>query len=502
MALTDEEKESIKELKNQQALTRRPVAPLLEEILYDPFPVLDHGFVRVVDYLGDDSAVVQAARVSYGKGTTKVRDDRGLIRYLMRHRHSTPFEMCELKLHVKLPIFVARQWIRHRTACLSGDTLVFFEIPGEKGCPQIQRVPIQDIYEAWRSCESPEERSNHPLLSLPIRICNEETGRMETSRITNVWSTGLRPVFQVILENDISIYMTKDHLCFTEEGWMTITESSSVNYSPIGTEAVWDPNGLRLGVDLDALERLESNTQGTYYGTNLFGFGKIKKIIFVGDRITYDLQVEHPAHNFIANGFIIHNSVNEYSGRYSILDQEFYLPEPEHLGVQSTSNRQGRAESVPKEQAAEILQLLKEDAELCYRHYQSFLGEDSEEKDPNRLPLARELARMNLTLNYYTQWYWKVDLQNLLHFLYLRMDPHAQYEIRVYAEAIAKIVEKWVPFCWEAFLDYRKEAEEFSRLEVEAVRAMLRGEQPNLSSIGLSKREQDEFWQKLQLPPR
>ncbi len=311
MSLTSAERESIAQAQAHQEKTRRPTVPALEELLYQPIPVLDHGLIRVIDYMGDDGAIVQAARVSYGRGTTQVRDDRGLIRYLVRHRHTTPLEMCEIKLHVKLPIFVARQWIRHRTA-----------------------------------------------------------------------------------------------------------------------------------------------------------------------------------------------NVNETSGRYSLLDREFYVPLAEDLGVQSQQNRQGRGDALPAERADQILRLLRDDATRCYDHYLDMLNEDPHgqplrEGDPS---LSRELARMNLTLNYYTQWYWKIDLHNLLHFLALRMDPHAQYEIRVYADAIGAIVERWVPAAWEAFRDYRLHAAEFSRQELSAIQALLRGEQPDLPGLGLSKREQGEFLRKLGLP--
>ena len=308
--LKSDERAAIDEAYAAQSVTRRPTVPALEEVLYRPLPVLDYGFVRVIDYMGDDAAIVQAARVSYGRGTSKMRDDRGLIRYLMRHRHTTPFEMCELKLHVKLPIFVARQWIRHRTA-----------------------------------------------------------------------------------------------------------------------------------------------------------------------------------------------SVNEYSARYSILDREFYLPEPAILAEQSRTNRQGRETTLSPGQAAAVLDILRDDALRCYDHYEELLNEDelgSARRD-DAPQLARELARMNLTLNYYTQWYWKVDLHNLLHFLSLRMDPHAQYEIRVYADVIGSLVEKWVPLAWEAFRDYRLQGMSLSRMEVLAVEALLRGERPDYAALGLSAREERELRDKLGL---
>jgi thymidylate synthase (FAD) len=304
MPLTESQIAEIAALRAQSATTARPTVPALEAMLYTPIEILDHGFVRVIDYMGDDAAIVQAARVSYGRGTRRVSEDAGLIRYLMRHRHSTPFEMCEIKYHVKLPIFVARQWIRHRTA-----------------------------------------------------------------------------------------------------------------------------------------------------------------------------------------------NVNEYSARYSILDREFYIPEPEHLAAQSLSNRQGRGDVLAGEEAAEVLTLLREDAARNYDHYAAMLNEDADGKpaDPSRQGLARELARMNLTLNTYTQWYWKTDLHNLFHFLSLRADAHAQYEIRVYAEAMLRTVDAWVPLASQAFRDYRLGAATLSAGMLEAVKRMLSGEAVTQSDSGLNRREWAEL---------
>ena len=310
MKLTDQQ---IKEIKNQQSQenkTKRVVAPELENILYDAIPILDHGFIRVIDYMGDDSSIVQAARVSYGKGTKKVSTDAGLIKYLMRHWHSTPFEMCEIKYHVKLPIFIARQWIRHRTA-----------------------------------------------------------------------------------------------------------------------------------------------------------------------------------------------NVNEYSARYSILDKEFYLPEPNHLAAQSKNNRQGRGDILQGEQAKKVLELLKGDAERTYDNYEKMLNEryDGSIIDENQDGLARELARMNLTLGTYTQWYWKTDLLNLMNFLRLRADHHAQYEIRAYADVMLDTLKKWVPITFEAFLDYRVGGTEVSSKGKEVLKKLISGENIDLESSGLSKREWNELMEAFEI---
>jgi thymidylate synthase (FAD) len=304
MELTSEQKKEIQEQQSQSNSTKRVTSPELEKVLYEAIPVLDHGFIRVIDYMGDDSSIVQSARVSYGKGTKKVSTDEGLIRYLMRHWHSTPFEMCEIKYHVKLPIFIARQWIRHRTA-----------------------------------------------------------------------------------------------------------------------------------------------------------------------------------------------NVNEYSARYSILDKEFYIPAKEQLSAQATTNRQGRGDLITGQQADEVLKILKDDAVRTYDNYEKMLNErfDGTIIDEKKSGLARELARMNLTLNSYTQWYWKTDLLNLMNFLFLRGDSHAQYEIRVYAEKMLDTVKKWVPITHAAFLDYRVGAAHLSSKGLKIVKSMINGNKIGYEDSGLSKREWNEL---------
>jgi thymidylate synthase (FAD) len=308
MPLNRDQQAEIEAQRAESFTTRRATVPALEEVLFTAIPVLDHGFIRVVDYMGDDAAVVQAARVSYGRGTKKVSDDRGLINYLMRHRHTTPFEMCEIKFHVKLPIFVARQWIRHRTA-----------------------------------------------------------------------------------------------------------------------------------------------------------------------------------------------SVNEYSARYSILDREFYIPAAEHLAAQSPVNRQGRGDLLAGDEAKRVFELLRRDAEQSYASYEEMLNLDEagNTRDATKQGLARELARMNLTVNFYTQWYWKTDLYNFMHFLSLRADSHSQYEIRVYAEAMLDVLKRWAPLTYDAFKDYRVGGVALSAKALALVKRMLAGEAVDQKASGLSAREWREVMEAL-----
>ena len=302
MALTDDQLAEIEALRGETGPTRRATVASLEEILYRPLPVLDHGFIRVVDYMGDDAAVVQAARVSYGKGTRHVSSDRGLINYLMRHRHTSPFEMCEIKLHVKLPIFVARQWIGHRTA-----------------------------------------------------------------------------------------------------------------------------------------------------------------------------------------------NVNEYSARYSVVEDQVYLPEPAQMAAQAKTNRQGRGDMLPEAVAEQFRLRLRQGAADAFAAYRDMLGSD----DPDSPGLARELARIGLPLNTYSEWYWKTDLHNLLHFIGLRADPHAQYEIRAYAEVLLDIARRWVPLTAAAFAEYRLGATLLSATGLAVLRRMLDGEEVTQAGSGLAAGEWRELMQVL-----
>ena len=306
--MKNKESNEIKNLRSKVKKTLRVTSSSLESILYKPFKVLDSGFIRVIDYMGDDSAIVQSARVSYGEGTKKVSNDKGLIRYLMKNWHTTPFEMCEIKFHIKLPIFIARQWIRHRTA-----------------------------------------------------------------------------------------------------------------------------------------------------------------------------------------------NVNEYSARYSILDKEFYIPRPEHMSSQSATNKQGRGSNLSKKDTEKFIKILKDDADRNYKHYENMLNENQSGEiiNDDKEGLSRELARINLTLNTYTQWYWKIDLHNLLHFLYLREDAHAQYEIQAYAEIILnKIVKRWVPHTYSAFKEFQLESYNLSKTAIEVIKKKLQGKKISYEKSGLSKREWAELTNK------
>ena len=206
---------------------------------------------------------------------------------------------------------------------------------------------------------------------------------------------------------------------------------------------------------------------------------------------------------FIARQWIRHRTanVNEYSARYSILDKEFYIPSAENLAAQSAINNQGRGDALTDDEASNVIQILKKDAEQTYSNYETLLNENSGGNiiDESKSGIARELARMNLTLNTYTQWYWKIDLNNLLHFLALRADDHAQYEIRVYADIMLDIVKRWVPLTYAAFEDYRIGGTELSAKEITLMKKLLKGEKVSYEEEGLSKREWSELQKKFDI---
>lgn len=419
--------------------TRRPLSEGMEEHLGKYYRILDKGFVSVVDYMGTEDCIGQAARVSYGKGTKTTRDNAGLINYLIANHHNTPLEMLEIKIHVKLPVFVARQWIRHRTACLAGDTKLDFS---DEESGTTRRIAIVDFYDIWKCERIAEEQLNRKpdpssITKKNLKNINEDTLETRHTKVTDIWESGVKKVYEVILSSGQKIKMTKDHRCFTNQGWYTLKEIWNFDYDTQNFQMCCLDSQLR--------------------------FVDIASVTYVGEEMTYDLSVEDPYHNFVANGIVVHNSVNEYSARYSILDREFYIPEEKHLAAQSKTNNQGRGSILEGKEAQRVLDILKEDSDRSYDHYEEMISQEGQNG------LARELARMNLPTNIYTQWYWKTNLHNLLHFLRLRADGHAQFEIRVYAEALLEIVKDWVPTVHSAFVKNILETETFTLQQLQVL---------------------------------
>jgi thymidylate synthase (FAD) len=471
--------------------TKRPTVPAAEEILGLYHPVLDHGFVSLIDYMGSDESIERAARVSYGYGTRPQSQTRGLVRYLRRHLHTTPSEMVELKFHCAMPIFVARQWIRHRTACLAEGTEVYFDLPGDaqRRGARPYKLNIEDVWQRFRPArgEPDRERERQPagdrLRRMRLRQLDEDTLRIGQTRLVDVYRNGPKPVFRMVLADGKRIAATADHRFLFANGWGTLRDSAGLEHR--GGRAVWNRGEHYVRVngreaDVVRIERFE----------------------YVGLRETFDLEVEGPHHNFIANGIVTHNSVNEYSGRYSLMPLLFYRPEPEQVAAQSHSNRQGReAASVAGETYRRAIEGWQAAREAAAGAYEWLLGED----------VARELARIDLPLSTYTQWYWKIDLHNLIHFLTLRVDPHAQWEIRQFAIVMAGMLKRVAPLSYEAWIDYQVCGARLSHGELEVLRRLLEVRDGKIASredagvlgteemaeLGLSKREARELLDKL-----
>ena len=494
--------------------TRRPTTPEAEEILGLYYPVLDHGFVSLVDYMGSDESIEHAARVSYGFGTRKRSATRGLIRYLRRHLHTTPSEMVELKFHCAMPMFVARQWVRHRTACLAEGTEVFFDLPGAeaRGRRQLYKLPIEEIWRRFqptRNRTRPDKQRNpfhrrDRLRRMKLRQVNEDTLACQHTRIVDVYRNGPKPVFRMVLEDGKSIEATSDHRFLFGTGWDTLGRATGLRET--GGRAVWRHGDYFVYVNGAAEERPERRRSlaGSIAGRELefverlggppvksewvprpripwnrldkAKLVRIKRIEFVGERETYDLEVEGPYHNFVANGIVTHNSINEYSGRYSLMPLLFYSPDPGNFSLQSSVNNQGReADAAPERLYGDAIRRWEEVRSSASRAYAWMVQED----------VARELARIDLPLSTYTQWYWKIDLHNLLHFLTLRVDDHAQWEIQEFGRVMAGMLKRVAPLSFEAWIDYQVCGDKLSRMEIEALARLLEPDEDG----GLAVRE-------------
>ncbi|MXY31511.1 MAG: FAD-dependent thymidylate synthase [Gammaproteobacteria bacterium] len=466
--------------------TRRPTTPEAEEILGLYYPVLDHGFVSLVDYMGTDESIEHAARVSYGYGTRRRSATRGLIRYLRRHLHTTPSEMVELKFHCAMPMFVARQWVRHRTACLAEGTEVFFDLPGAeaRGRRQLYKLPIEEIWRRFqptRNRTRPDKQRNpffrrDRVRRMKLRQVNEDTLAFQHTRIVDVYRNGPKPVFRMVLEDGKSIEATSDHRFLFADGWNTLGAASRLR--EIGGRAVWQPGDYFVYVNGAAEERPAFYRdpiwlQREYRGSGSLAIAsrldkaklvRIKHFEFVGERETYDLEVKGPYHNFVANGVVTHNSINEYSGRYSLMPLLFYSPDRENFSLQSTSNNQGREEdAAPKGLYRDAIRQWEDVRKSASQAYGWMVEQD----------IARELARIDLPLSTYTQWYWKIDLHNLLHFLTLRVDDHAQWEIQEFGRVMAGMLKRVAPMSFEAWVDYQVCGDKLSRMELEALATLV-----------------------------
>lgn len=662
-----------------------------DNLLNKYFPVLDYGFIAMIDYMGGDDSIEKYARVSYGSGTRQSSDKRNLIRYLYRNKHTTPFESTEIAFHMSMPIFIARQVIRHRTACLSGDTELWFDEPAavKNNKRKSARFTIKDIYNKFHFGSNPGNLGYSISLkdrvqSQYLRCYDENTKLLTHTHILDIWESGIKDVYEIELKNGYKIKMTKDHLCLTNNGWFRLEDAISLKTNNDGIvtafktnnlfacngipcyqnkewllkhktdgkniteianlagcsymtirkwlkknkisftvkekvllssktqtgqkrpnfkakpiykewrEAIvkarsgansnfwkggitserqnigrWtrenaqkvhiknnfrcivcngkeklvahhiDPvfNNISLSKDINNLTTLCTPCHVTLHNNNLeliflqdyknnnikqdffqinnvklnrpknkkkpknvkmtsISYSEIVNIKLIGQEMTYDLSVKGNNKNFIANGMVVHNSVNEYSARYSIMPNLCYTPKKENFTTQSVNNKQGRTDNqLTDESYNDLINKVQNNNQEGFKLYKELLDND----------VARELARSHLPLSTYTYWYWKCDLHNLLHFLKLRCDAHAQWEVRQYANIMAGMVKSVAPLAFEAWYDYSYSSVNFTRLDRILVQRYffnhdLFSLEEYSKEIGMSKREYEEFLVKITLP--
>lgn len=501
--------------------------------------VLDHGLLALESMWGNDYRPARIARTSFRNSDADKTDKETerLINYLQEHHHDTPFEFCGVVFYCVMPIFVARQWVRHRAACLAGDTRISFDLPTPRhpGYPKHYSLTVRQIHERWQPTNGDQ---GDPLFKrrrvqgMNLRSVDESNNTLCATHISNIWSNGRKPVLKVDFGSGRILRATEDHRCFTDQGWLSLRSAiernakfasparssvpeqpepepfSDVELSREGWEwidgydgkyqistlgrvrtfantsnkgdgrgecRIKEPSMSRYGYPVVSLSesgrsrvrfvhhlvleafigprpkgtearhldgvrknaRISNLTWGSAKenaldrmsgsGSQRLSVAWISPIAWTrdGDDETFDLEVTGPFHNFIAGGVAVHNSINEESLRYVDARREFYIPAADRCQLQSQSNKQGSAVECVEDPEF-VRALIERSNNASFDAYDQLLATG----------LARELARSVLPLGTYTAWYWQANLRMALHFLSLRADQHAQYEIRVYAEAM------------------------------------------------------------------
>jgi thymidylate synthase ThyX len=472
--------------------------------------VLDHGFVRLDGAMADDLSVVNGARVSFARRKTEMDDaDEGLIRFLMRDRHGSPFEHNAFRFHIRCPIFVAREWFRHRIGCLTGDTEVtFVNVNGQahmrKTIDEIvhmwnvgqrdghaldaaQRESVRRLASAGRSQRSIARElrigrravrtclagaegmrsATTRLRKMRVRVLDESTNEFTTGHICDVIEKGVQPVYRLTLADGKEITMTENHRVLTADGWARMRDAIGlagdgdaarmtrecrlvVNGVPAHQDPTWLRRRREAGRSVAFMHRFADRI-GTIHdidvpsrrGWKLMGHPvRVVAVAYVGLRQTYDLSIDGPWHNFVANGIVVHNSFNEFSMRYAKATDDFYLPEPDDVRTQVGKPGAYTFEAVDAELAEETRQELKGVYEEAYATYTRLVEKG----------VARELARSVIPVGAYTQFYWTVNARALMNFLSLRNAEFAQLEIRRYAEAAETFFAERMPLTHAAFV--------------------------------------------------
>jgi thymidylate synthase ThyX len=485
----------------------------------DELRVFDHGFVRLDASMADDLSVVNGARVSFAvrKEEMDARDE-GLIKFLMRSGHGSPFEHNSFRFHIRCPIFVAREWFRHRVGCLTGDTRISF-VDTNGAFSRARSKTMDELWKMW----SRGERNGHALsqrtaseverlavegLSLRsiaresgvgrravtrhlregttayrsarsrirnmrLRVLNESTNEFEVGHIRDVVNSGLQPVYRLTLADGKQIDLTENHRLLTATGWSTLRDAVGLvgsgntahmsrscslitNGQPVWTSREWMRTHRERGLSVTelAFARVHSGLIGlskeleaprARKGCKLTGRQVLVIAVdYVGVRQTYDLFVEGPWHNFVANGIVVHNSFNEESARYHQLEGDFYVPSPRAVRTQVGKPGAYTFEALGEDIAADTIATFRRVYDQLYDEYRALVDKG----------VAKELARSLLPFGIYTQFFWTLNARSLMNFLALRNSAEAQYEIRVYAQAVERLFAAKMPVTHSCFEDF------------------------------------------------
>ena len=407
--------------------------------------VFDHGFVRLDEAMAGDLSVVNGARVSFAVRKEEMdARDTGLIRFLMRSGHGSPFEHNSFRFHIRCPIFVAREWFRHRVGCLTGDTRIsFVDVTG--AAPQALSKSIDELWTLWTVGEKNGgalTRSQEEDISrMRLRVLDEASNEFTTAHISEMFESGVQPVYRVALADGKQIDATRTHRFLTDAGWQTLEEAMGLTGHGVEARATRSAsfviNGAKAYQDRVWIPGRR--------GCKLTGKPvQVERVEYAGLRQTYDLSVEAPWHNFVANGIVVHNSFNEESARYHQLEGDFYVPSPQ--AVRTQVGKPGAYTFEPAEEtvATDTIDTFRRVYAQLYEEYLALVGRG----------VAKELARSLLPFGIYTQFFWTLNARSLMNFLALRNSTSAQYEIRIYAQAVEQLFAGKMPVthaCFEEF---------------------------------------------------
>lgn len=427
-------------------------------IVHPEIKVLDFGYIKLIESWGSDERIIEAARMSTDKGflgwgEPEKPGDEKLLGYLYRNNHATPFEMAGCIIEVQAPIFVFREWHRHRTQCAHPDTLVHFDAPkSRENRRSVYKLRIEDIWKKWQ----PTTRSARPerqvnalwprsrIQAMQLRNLDEEAKEFGHSAITDVIRGEPKEMVRVTTTSGRSVALTRDHRVLTSTGWMRLGDAikSGSLLTLEGTTADARASNLEWGTSKEnAQDRVDADRNQRLVPA----FEEIAEVRKLGVVPTFDLAVVGPWHNFVADGFVVHNSFNEMSARYTPLPDLNYIPTVERLLINSKTNKQAGVIKGADELDEVSATAYQVDLSLMYENQQRFYEKSLQ------MGVPKELARNHLPVGRYSKMRASACLRNWLGFLTLRMAPGAQWEIREYARELHDILKPLFPRTLELF---------------------------------------------------